>query len=949
MEDKHSKRINQYLQHLTEERDYLTDNVYRIIKHATNQVESLTKTQTPSSEKEKLLTFLTKSLALFSELNSTILKYLECEGIPENSKPPQENLLETSGHNIQEVEDYYKGFDVIKGMPVATEEGPKVPNTQAQNGYYFQKPLNDSTLKAICNTIIKSTQEKSMATRVKPTSLIQEECDSVSTVSTSTYCHPLSQLAPPTEIPEEYDNKDLKKVRENMMYLKEKLGLEDLNQLSLQYNKHFQEARYHYEEQVKESVEQAKDIKTDNILINNAFKVDRDNGGVEQASVVPEQVLNNELPVKSTGAVKKQMGAQKDLIEFSSDSPSSERENSNKVSSWLTSNETEVISSEQPHRTTKSALEKLAQNKRHDRNAEIWDKIRNDVPELNFVPATKVIKNVLSSSSSERSFNNKSHKKSAKTRTSLYTLNPMELPSIGAICVFSHIVSPAEFYLQVCNDTNSFNEDMIRHKLDSKFSKSESPFKTKQMARESLGQFCRGYVLKEQSWFRLRVLNWKIDCSSDEVEVQSVDYGFKCVTSYKYLRELTRDLAEVPMLCIKCHFPLLYPPGSTYSNRLHYWPDNTKEELEEIVNLHSGTDSLADVIFFKIVFAQLDGDSLGVDLEDYAGKHRDTLGRFLVDMRLAQEILDEYEDNPELGEFLDDLDRLEEHHADNQNEYLFGYDAKDEVRVCRFTRKDGTCYKGKNCKLEHVILKDGYTTDKLAVFYTPINDLILPVKGDLIQVLPTAYLDPCTYLVQLVRNPIKVCDASNMIMDKEMGTLIRAMNHPKLIMKYELFKILPAMGEFILAFQPSTNQWVRAMVRMLNVNGDESLLEVYSVDFGDEFQVTKKDIRQMPEQFIHLPCQIVQIYLENFQRRNNFDEKKWKRFFNKHISYKLFFAHIRSNERPLKVQLETLKGVDIGPTLVKEQLAEPRTMDSYLSDDPLNKKNVPSYFYLDME
>ncbi|XP_050315074.1 uncharacterized protein LOC126749349 isoform X2 [Anthonomus grandis grandis] len=843
MEDKHSKRINQYLQHLTEERDYLTDNVYRIIKHATNQVESLTKTQTPSSEKEKLLTFLTKSLALFSELNSTILKYLECEGIPENSKPPQENLLETSGHNIQEVEDYYKGFDVIKGMPVATEEGPKVPNTQAQNGYYFQKPLNDSTLKAICNTIIKSTQEKSMATRVKPTSLIQEECDSVSTVSTSTYCHPLSQLAPPTEIPEEYDNKDLKKVRENMMYLKEKLGLEDLNQLSLQYNKHFQEARYHYEEQVKESVEQAKDIKTDNILINNAFKVDRDNGGVEQASVVPEQVLNNELPVKSTGAVKKQMGAQKDLI----------------------------------------------------------------------------------------------------------ALNPMELPSIGAICVFSHIVSPAEFYLQVCNDTNSFNEDMIRHKLDSKFSKSESPFKTKQMARESLGQFCRGYVLKEQSWFRLRVLNWKIDCSSDEVEVQSVDYGFKCVTSYKYLRELTRDLAEVPMLCIKCHFPLLYPPGSTYSNRLHYWPDNTKEELEEIVNLHSGTDSLADVIFFKIVFAQLDGDSLGVDLEDYAGKHRDTLGRFLVDMRLAQEILDEYEDNPELGEFLDDLDRLEEHHADNQNEYLFGYDAKDEVRVCRFTRKDGTCYKGKNCKLEHVILKDGYTTDKLAVFYTPINDLILPVKGDLIQVLPTAYLDPCTYLVQLVRNPIKVCDASNMIMDKEMGTLIRAMNHPKLIMKYELFKILPAMGEFILAFQPSTNQWVRAMVRMLNVNGDESLLEVYSVDFGDEFQVTKKDIRQMPEQFIHLPCQIVQIYLENFQRRNNFDEKKWKRFFNKHISYKLFFAHIRSNERPLKVQLETLKGVDIGPTLVKEQLAEPRTMDSYLSDDPLNKKNVPSYFYLDME
>lgn len=45
--------------------------------------------------------------------------------------------------------------------------------------------------------------------------------------------------------------------------------------------------------------------------------------------------------------------------------------------------------------------------------------------------------------------------------------------------------------------------------------------------------------------------------------------------------------------------------------------------------------------------------------------------------------------------------------ADNINEAIVGYDARDEARICRFTKSDGTCYKGKNCKLEHIHLPEG--------------------------------------------------------------------------------------------------------------------------------------------------------------------------------------------------------------------------------------------------
>lgn len=69
------------------------------------------------------------------------------------------------------------------------------------------------------------------------------------------------------------------------------------------------------------------------------------------------------------------------------------------------------------------------------------------------------------------------------------------------------------------------------------------------------------------------------------------------------------------------------------------------------------------------------------------------------------------EGEEDLGEFLQDIDSLEG--ADNINEAITGYDARDEARICRFTKSDGTCFKGKNCKLEHKPLPEGRSSNKV--------------------------------------------------------------------------------------------------------------------------------------------------------------------------------------------------------------------------------------------
>lgn len=59
------------------------------------------------------------------------------------------------------------------------------------------------------------------------------------------------------------------------------------------------------------------------------------------------------------------------------------------------------------------------------------------------------------------------------------------------------------------------------------------------------------------------------------------------------------------------------------------------------------------------------------------------------------EVLENFFKNNDVEEFL------------NINESVMGYDPKDEAETCRFQRRDGSCFKGANCRKRHVPLSRG--------------------------------------------------------------------------------------------------------------------------------------------------------------------------------------------------------------------------------------------------
>lgn len=264
------------------------------IFQANIRVQSISESQASRCEKEALLTFLTKTLALFSEINHSVLKCLETVEVP-TSTSTHSMQQSYDGCSSQELRDYFKAdkgkldtsFDFSK-------DGPKVSNDQVQNESYVRKPLDDITLKAICSTFINNNagvistshniiengqstlcnnvpdnktnglqQHGETDARVSPTISYSSEFDAFSTISSSTTCqHPLTKICPPTEIPQQYDTGYLEKVRENMKYLSRKMGFdsEGFAQMSSQFDKTVPSLKFQYEEPEK-------DVQTEDLVI----------------------------------------------------------------------------------------------------------------------------------------------------------------------------------------------------------------------------------------------------------------------------------------------------------------------------------------------------------------------------------------------------------------------------------------------------------------------------------------------------------------------------------------------------------------------------------------------------------------------------------------------------------------------------------------------------------
>ncbi|CAH1179302.1 unnamed protein product [Phaedon cochleariae] len=522
----------------------------------------------------------------------------------------------------------------------------------------------------------------------------------------------------------------------------------------------------------------------------------------------------------------------------------------------------------------------------------------------------------------------KSKKKRSKHQTIEinYDLRSKKIPTVGDACVFSHIESPSEFYLHIV-DKETATIDKLTEKIDANFNGSTSKYRTKQDAYNNIKKYCCAFIKDYNSWYRVSISNWKLN-DSEDVVVQLVDFGNSKVTSYRNLRKLTKEMSEMPMFAVRCHLPLMYPPGSTNLNRISMWPLDSTEALYSLSGVLEGSRSIE----FELVYVEAEPNSIAVDLHNpNETNNDDTVGQVLLNLGFAVQLVDDIdEDNMELEEFLQDTDTLET--ADNVNEAVMGYDPQDEVRICRFTKPDGSCFKGKHCKLDHTFLpEDGFTTDTEFVFREAFYPLCLPLPKETVTILITGYIDSCTFYAHVVRNPHR---ESNYLIEKDLFELEKVMNTEKIIRTYEVFKISPAIGEMVLV-KDWTKKWRRAVVRGVEVanNGGPLAAQVFTLDIGETLTVDMIHVRKIKPQFLQLPFQTIQCYISDYKASTKCNQKDAKDFFDRNLYFQNFFAYIMSSFLPLKIIMKSLSGLDIGHILENKNFADKQLCDNNPLED----------------
>ncbi|CAH1978308.1 unnamed protein product [Acanthoscelides obtectus] len=421
----------------------------------------------------------------------------------------------------------------------------------------------------------------------------------------------------------------------------------------------------------------------------------------------------------------------------------------------------------------------------------------------------------------------KQKRKNGGSNETHYDIQPKKIPTDHALCAFSHIENPSEFYLHIV-DEETEKIDRLTDTLNEFYKKGKCNYSDKESVLKSIGRYCVVYVKRYDGWYRGEILDWHLESKSENVEVQLVDFGNKLVLSYKNLRKLDSQFVHLPKLAMKCHFPLMYPPGSTEMETLSEWPDLSIDALLCLSGLQGAREDESK--FFRMVYASYaeDRQSVAVDLIDTNETDEEkTVGQILIDLHMVVQIIPSsyYDSEEEMEAFLDDIHILET--AENINEAVAGYDARDEARICRFTKPDGTCFKGKNCKLEHVLLpKDGFTTDKEIVYKEAMYSLQLPKVGEIVTILITAYIDSCNFFGHIVQTPFR--SKYGYIIDAELEQFMEKINSDRLIRTFKPMRILPGVGEIVLVKPPTSKKWFRAIVRsssMTNPHNQDSSIE----------------------------------------------------------------------------------------------------------------------------
>ncbi|XP_047110517.1 uncharacterized protein LOC124787717 [Schistocerca piceifrons] len=400
--------------------------------------------------------------------------------------------------------------------------------------------------------------------------------------------------------------------------------------------------------------------------------------------------------------------------------------------------------------------------------------------------------------------------------------------------------SPSLFYMQIfLNENDEFTD--LHEKMAIFYSENKIKFTTKESAQNIIKSYCVALYPQDTQWYRAEIIDW-MPATETTVCVSFVDIGDKMVVELDFVQPLARQFAKIPVLSQKCHLYGVAPiECAMYTYVSYEWSPCSLSEFRNVLNL--------DHVFNMQVKEFTSYGSLGVLLVDPSSpgvsvnKKLIALGE--AKCLLNKDTLDMW--NPMQEDF--ERSKVLVYDDEDACEAVAGYSANDEQRFCKFYARHGRCYKGSNCRKEHVLSHPGgWISDKEEVFQEAFSQVVLPEVGE------TIYLQvTCVIRINLFYIILNVDDNSG---EETLLTLNRYINDKDNLKNLRKLKVTPAVGQLVLAHYHQDGIWYRA--RVIDTDNDNNLVQVFFVDYGNTEWVSEIYVRDIEPQYLHLPFQAIE-------------------------------------------------------------------------------------------
>lgn len=234
----------------------------------------------------------------------------------------------------------------------------------------------------------------------------------------------------------------------------------------------------------------------------------------------------------------------------------------------------------------------------------------------------------------------------------------------------------------------------------------------------------------------------------------------------------------------------------------------------------------------------------------------------------------------------------------------------DDQRICHFYNpRTRSCFKGPNCKLQHLPqLEGGWSRDKVETKTAIAAEIEYPDINVLITIIPTSVELDGSFWGQIEFG-------SGIGSFMKLKQLNLQLNSAEFVMNYKELDHFPVCSELVIA-QYRDHLWYRGKI----IGDYDQRFKVFFVDYGNADFIHLDKIRKWDTRCDNLPFQAIRCHIANVSIRQDNHMRKLE-VIKKLILNKRMTGIVINNLSDLDVKLLDSNNMDIGDQLVKENLA----------------------------